>query len=280
MRHLERDGMQTVTLERLTELAEPDRSPRAGDVPAVIVDVETTGLHHETDDVIQIALRPFFVNPETGEVSGLKPAIHFLGEPSRFLPQIIKDITGFTDADLKGHVIPWKKIAAILSRCKFIVAHNAGFDRKFVDAAMRRNGLQVTGEGVWCCSMTQIDWTPVCRPSRSLEVLSAWHGFYYDSHNALADVDATLHLLRQGDYMGTMLVSAVTPDYRVFAVGSLRDENHLLKERRYRWNPDLTCWWKSVSNKEEADEESKWLSDNLTKVEPQCYEVDPKQRFA
>jgi len=280
LRHLETNGIGTVTIQRLTELTEPDRGPRPGDVPAVVLDVETTGLQHETDEVIQIALRPFFVNPETGEVSGLRPAVQFMQQPSAPLPQIIKDITGFTDNDLEGHKIPWEKIAAILSRCRFVVAHNAGFDRKWVDHALRQRGLQVTGETTWCCSMTQIDWTPVCRPSRALEVLSAWHGFYYDSHNALADVDATLHLLRRNDYMKTMLTTAVTPDYRVFAVGSLRDENHLLKDRRYRWNPDLTCWWKSVSDKTRADEESQWLTENLTQVEPQCYEVDPNQRFA
>ena len=112
MRHLETNGIGTVTIQRLTELSGPDREPRVGDVPGVVLDVETTGLQHETDDVIQIALRPFFVDPKTGEVSGLKPAIHFLGEPSRYLPQVIKDITGFTDEDLRGHEIPWKKIAA------------------------------------------------------------------------------------------------------------------------------------------------------------------------
>jgi len=280
LKHLETNGIGTVTLQRLKELAEPDRGPRPGDVPAVVLDVETTGLQHETGDVIQIALRPFFVNPETGEVSGLKPAIQFLGEPTEPLPEVIKDITGFTDEDLKGHQIPWEKISAILGRCKFIVAHNAGFDRKWVDHALRQRGLQSPQDTIWCCSMTQLDWTPICRPSRALEVLSAWHGFYYDSHNALADVDATLHLLRQKDYMRTMLTAATTPDYRVFAAGSLREENYLLKDRRYRWNPELVCWWKSVTDKAAADEESQWLTKHLSQVEPQCYEVDPKQRFA
>jgi DNA polymerase-3 subunit epsilon len=278
MKHLEQNGV--VTLNRLTEIDAPDRSPQAGDVAAVILDVETTGLNPESDDVIQIALRPFFVNPETGEISGLKSAIHFLGEPSRALPQIITDITGFTDEDLKGHAIPWKKIAGVLSRCKFIVAHNASFDRKFVDAALRRFGVQVTGDAIWCCSMTQIDWTPVCRPSRALEVLSAWHGFYYDSHNAVADVDATLHLLRQADYMQALLSAAGRSDYRVFAAGSLRDENHLLKGRRYRWNPDVMCWWKMLATEEEAVEETTWLTQNLTQVDPQYYEVEPQLRFA
>lgn len=280
MRHLQQEGFNTVTIQRLRELAEPDREPQPGDVPAVVLDVETTGLQHETDEIIQIALRPFFVSPETGEVSGLRQSVQFLQEPSKPLPDIIKDITGFVDDDLKGHSIPWEKIAAILSRCKFIVAHNASFDRKWVESALRQRGLQSPQDSIWCCSMSQIDWTSICRPSRALEVLSVWHGFYYDSHNAAADVDATLHLLRQRDYMKTMLAAATTPDYRVFAVGSLREENYLLKDRRYRWNPDLTCWWKAVGSKVEADEESKWLTQHLSQVEPQCYEVDPRERFA
>ena len=70
MKHLEIDGV--VTLTKLSQLASPDRTPEKGDVPAVVIDVETTGLNSERDEVIQIALRPFFVSPTTGEISGIK----------------------------------------------------------------------------------------------------------------------------------------------------------------------------------------------------------------
>ena len=53
MKHLEIDGQ--VVLTKLESLAPPDRDPADGDVPAVIVDVETTGLNHQRDEVIQIA---------------------------------------------------------------------------------------------------------------------------------------------------------------------------------------------------------------------------------
>ena len=94
---------------------------------AAILDVETTGLNHEKDEVIQIAVRPFFVSPATGEVSGLKKTITGLQEPSRPLPAIITEITGFCDEDLTGHSINWKRISSILQRCQFIIAHNASF---------------------------------------------------------------------------------------------------------------------------------------------------------
>ena len=70
MKHLELDGK--VLLNKLINLDEPDRAPEEGDVVAAILDVETTGLNHERDEVIQIAIRPFFVSPTTGEVSGLR----------------------------------------------------------------------------------------------------------------------------------------------------------------------------------------------------------------
>ena len=277
MKHLQKDGV--VTLSKLESLASPDREPQQGDVPAVIIDVETTGLNKENDEIIQIAMRPFFVSPTTGEVSGVKKSIEYLQEPSRPLSPIITDITGFVDEDLKGHSIPWDKVAKILSKCQFVIAHNASFDRQWIEKALQKNGQIVPSDVVWCCSMTQVDWTVICRASKALEVLCAWHGFFYDSHNAVADVDATLHLLRKEKYMTEMLDNAMQPDYHVFAAGSLREENHLLKQRRYRWNPELGCWWKEVSNLSKAEEESLWLSQNLQKCEPQYFEVEPQHRF-
>ena len=278
MKHLELDGK--VIIEKLERLDPPDREPADGDVPALILDVETTGLNHERDEVIQIALRPFFVNPQTGEVSGVKRSVQFMQQPSSPLPKIITDITGFTDEDLAGQEIDWSKVSKLLGYCQFIIAHNASFDRKWVEKALKENGQPVPADAIWCCSMTQVDWNSICRASKALEVLCAWHGFFYDSHNAVADVDATLHLLRKEKYMNEMLQNAVQPDYHVFAAGSLREENVTLKQGRYRWNPDLGCWWKATNNLEQAEYECKWLKENLSKVEPQYFEIEPQHRFS
>lgn len=277
MKHLELDGK--VFLNKLQGLDQEDRDPAEGDVVAAVIDVETTGLNHEKDEIIQIAIRPFFVSPSTGEISGLRKTIVALQQPTVSLPPIIIDITGFRDEDLVGQSIPWNKVAKVLSKCQFIIAHNASFDRKWVEKALRDNSLQVPEDAIWCCSMTQVDWTPIIRCSRALEVICAWHGFYYDSHNAVADVDATLHLLRKNAYMKEMLENAVQPDYHVFAANSLREENVILKQGRYRWNPELVCWWKATNTKAEAEVECQWLKDNLSQVEPQYFEIEPKHRF-
>ena len=278
MKHLEQNGQ--VILEKLANLETPDREPADGDVPAVIIDVETTGLNHEKDEIIQIAVRPFFVNPSTGEVSGIKKPVAFLQQPTGPLPAVITDITGFQDEDLQGHKIPWEKISKILNYCQFIIAHNASFDRKWVERNLKLNGCPVPSDAIWCCSMEQVEWKRICRPSRALEVLCAWHGFFYDSHNAVADIDATLHLLRMNDYMKEMVQNAISSDYHVFPVGSERDENPLLKSRGYRWNPELSSWWVSRGSQQKAEEECKWLVANLRKVDPQYFEIEPQHRFS
>jgi len=279
MKHLEnKDGL--VVLTKFSGLSAPDREPISGDVPAVVLDVETTGLRADKDEVIQIAIRPFFVSPSTGEISGIKKTIEFKQQPTYPLSPEIQDITGFSDEDLKGHEINWARVAKILNSCQFIIAHNASFDREWVDTNLKRNGHSPPPDATWCCSMSQVMWKDICRPSKALEVLCAWHGFFYNSHNAIADIDATLHLLRMSDKMEELLQTAVKSDYHVFAVGSQRDENPLLKSRRYRWNPELTCWWKSTPNQNAAEDECEWLAQNLRKVEPQFFEVEPQNRFS
>ena len=215
MKHLENnDGL--VVLTKFSCLGARDREPTQGDVPAVVLDVETTGLNSDKNEIIQIAMRPFFVSPSTGEISGIKKTIEFKQQPTYPLSPEIRDITGFSDEDLEGHEIDWAKVSKILNSCQFVIAHNASFDREWVDKNLRRNGYTPPPDVIWCCSMSQVNWKDICRPSKALEVLCAWHGFFYNSHNAIADIDATLHLLRASKKMGELLSVAVQSDYHVF----------------------------------------------------------------
>jgi len=277
MKHLEKDGI--VTLQKLVALDKADIPRDSSHIPVVVVDVETTGFDATSDSLIQIALRPFLVCPDTGKVSVIKKPIVYKQEPPEPLPQRIKEVTGFTDEDLAGEKVNWAMIGKVLSMCKFVIAHNASFDRPWVDRYLKENDIPLNDDLIWACSLSQIDWDRYVVPSKSLEVLCAWHGFFYNSHSAEADIDATLHLLRVSSNMSEMLANAKTSDWHVFAMNTLRQENDRLKRRRYRWNPEFSCWWKAVSAKEQADEECVWLESNMSKVEPQCFEIDARHRF-
>ena len=277
MKHLEKDGI--VTLEKFVNLEAVDCSRESSHIPVVVVDVETTGFDSKNDHLIQIALRPFMVCQSTGAVSSIKKCIVYKNESPEPLSDRIKQVTGLTDEDIKGEKVNWSMISKILGMCKFAIAHNASFDRPWVDRYLSENNEQINEDLVWACSMSQVDWDRLVVPSKSLEVLCAWHGFFYNSHSAEVDVDATLHLLRKSNTLPELMENAASPDWHVFAMNTKREENDKLKRRRYRWNPEFSCWWKAVSSKQLADSECEWLSSNLTKVEPQCFEIEAKHRF-
>ena len=78
MKHLEKDGI--VTLQKLMSLEAADCGRSQSHIPAVVIDVETTGFDASTDHLIQIALRPFLVCPETGSIAAIKKPIVYKQE--------------------------------------------------------------------------------------------------------------------------------------------------------------------------------------------------------
>jgi DNA polymerase III subunit epsilon len=72
---------------------------------AVVVDVETTGLSTENDDVIQLAILPFDYEPESGRILTVHKNAAFSGlrEPSVPISEEASLITGITDEMVSGN---------------------------------------------------------------------------------------------------------------------------------------------------------------------------------
>ena len=102
---------------------------------------------------------------------------------------------------IRNHTIDWNHVHNIINDSDIIVAHNAQFDRGFLDRY-----LPVSKEKLWACSHRDIDWLNRGFVKQSLELLSIWHGFYYESHRAMNDVDALIHLLTHNSYNENQLV--------------------------------------------------------------------------
>jgi len=279
LKHLAVEGEKTVTIHKFEKLDPPSCERSEDDYMVVFLDVETTGLNAEVDRVIQICIRPALVNRNTFGFSAIAKSKTYYNDPGFPLSEEIKSLTNISDEDVSGESIDWNWVHSTLNRADFVVCHNASFDRGFIEKELNRASLKNT-ESVWACSMNQVFWRGFCRPSRALEVLCAWTGFWYDSHQAANDVDAMIHVLRKNNKIQELVETASSPDYRVFAMGSPRDKNSELKKRRYRWDPNVTCWWKAFNNPEAASEEIEWLKTLDDSVEPQMFEIEPKYRFS
>jgi DNA polymerase-3 subunit epsilon len=278
MRNISEDG-NTITLHKFTGLDPCARKKQDGDILSCVIDVETTGLG-DTDRVIQLSVRPFYYCPESFEVTGIVKPMMFFQYPGEDLRPEIIELTGITDEQVKGQTIDWSWIRSMFERCKFVITHNAKFDRGAIDREFSRAEIPVTEKAIWACSVKQIEWRSWCRPSAALEVLCAWSGFFYDAHRADVDTAALLHLLRRENRLKELLTNASKPEYRVYAGGFPRDLNSDLKRRWYSWDANLKVWYKSVDGQEAVDEEVTWLKQRAPSCDPQTLEIPPEQRFS
>jgi DNA polymerase-3 subunit epsilon len=227
----------------------------------VVLDTETTGLNHAEDAIIEVGIRQFLFNRQTGEVLALGKAYSSFQDPDRPIPAEITELTGITDDMVEGKSIEWNVVDAILDEASIIIAHNARFDRPFIDKKSK-----VSRDKIWGCSIKQIDWRNQGFTSSKLELLNVYHGFFTDSHRAINDVDALLYLLSLNEncsekpYMQELLNNAKKNQTHVIATSAPFETKDQLKSRGYSWD-NQNKFWNKVINKEVLNEEIKWLEE-------------------
>ena len=229
---------------------------------AAVIDVETTGLDPNTDQIIELAVRRIGYTAE-GAITHVGPPHAWLEDPGRPLDDVIVRLTGLTDEALRGHLIEDDKVLALLGRASIIIAHNASFDRPHLE----RRFPTLRGKA-WACSCREVDWAARgFEDGRKLGWLLAQAGWFIDAHRATADVDAVIQMLshddgERGTALGELVATASEPGWIVQAVGAHFDVKDQLKARGYRWNSEDRCWWSEVRDRDLAKEES-WLADHV-----------------
>src|ERR1700743_2752815 len=95
---------------------------------ALFVDVETTGLDHQSDEIIELAMVPFTYGAD-GQMYEVKEAYQRFNQPSKPISAEITRLTGITDEMVAGHAIDPAEVEGFAQDAILVVAHNAGFDR-------------------------------------------------------------------------------------------------------------------------------------------------------
>jgi len=101
---------------------------------AAIVDTETTGMDPKTDQVLEIGIVVFEYAAETGQVGPVVGCLSALEDPGRPIPPESTAIHGITDDMVKGQRFDDAAVASLLDGVALVIAHNATFDRPFLEA--------------------------------------------------------------------------------------------------------------------------------------------------
>jgi DNA polymerase-3 subunit epsilon len=198
--------------------------------PLVVLDLETTGVNHRYDRIIEIGAVK--VHPD-----GREEVFERRVNPERPIPPESQGIHGITDEDVEDE-LPFEALAGELLRflrgcdiCGFGVQR---FDVPMLAAEFNRVGVVFPDEGV------RVVDAQVIFHKREPRTLSAAVELYCkkpheDAHSALADVRATMDVLDgQAEYYGDL-----PPDVDSLA-GLCRedDSDNVDREGKLKWSGD------------------------------------------
>ena len=236
-------------------------TPAQGAVRRVLLlDTETTGLDASRDKIIELALLRVEVDEASGLPSGTVQVYDGLEDPSMSISREIEQLTGITNAMVRGQRIDEARGAELLDGVDLVIAHNAAFDRPFVEAR-----LPAFAQLPWACSFADIDWKSEGQSSAKLENLALSKGWFYDAHRAEMDCHALLAVLgqtlpqSQHSGLACLLAAGSQDAFRLQATAAPFDAKDALKARGYRWNAEQRVWQTLLADEAALQGECEWL---------------------
>lgn len=209
----------------------------------IVLDFETSGLSPDRGDR---AIEVGAVRVEAGKITG---RFQSLMNPGIRVSSFIEDYTGISNRMLRA-APPCKTVMASLA--DFIaghdlVAHNAAFDQRFLDAECQR--IRRRRAGAFACSMLAARRVYPDAPDHKLGTLVAFNRLPVSGtfHRALADAEMTAHLwigmlrdIREQHcirHIPFLLMQELTRVPRAAAERFLRQHGKMERESRLRQEP-------------------------------------------
>ncbi len=225
------------------------RPPPSGPQTLLILDVETTGLEPTQAELCEIGAVLFSV-----------PQRSVLQQLSFLLPVATNDAQAINGIEpgLTLQPAPTEEAAvlllAMLRQADALVAHNAVFDRQWLDGWLITRGHDntVAMGKPWICTCEGITWEDV-RPNPSLQALALAHGVpIWAAHRALTDCIYLAAILERAAALEQNLVEGLLPRRLVAADLPFARKNEA-KEAGFRWLPERKLWVRKLTDAQIED---------------------------
>jgi len=252
---------------------------------AIFLDLETTGLNPDQDEIIEIGMVPFTYGPQ-GQIYSVDTPYSKLREPSKPISEEVTKITNIANEMVQGKTIDPDEVFDFVKQAGLIIAHNARFDRVFMEKFSHQ-----FAEKPWACSMSQIPWKEEGFDGTRLSHIAAGLGFFYEAHRAVEDCSAGIEVLSRtlpisGELaLSKLLTEARQDTKRIWAVNAPYDFKDILKARGYRWNDGNDgrhkAWYLDVSE-EAYGSECHFLETEIyqTQINLPVTNISAKDRFS
>lgn len=249
----------------------------------IVVDVETTGLDVDLDEVIELGMIKFEFD-RSGNVGAVCDIFQAFNEPQSLISPEITALTGIGNADVKGHTIAAEAVSQFVDGAALVIAHNAPFDRPFCERI-----APIYREVPWACTATEVAWKSYGISGSRLEYIVASYGRFYEAHRALDDCNAVLNVLgflipgSTETVFNALLVEARKVRARVFAEHAPFDLRIGLKRMGYRWNDGTNgyprAWWRDVEPNELEGEIDRLADMSQGKIAATVVKMTSRNRF-
>jgi DNA polymerase III subunit epsilon len=203
----------------------------------LIVDTETTGVDREKDHVIELGCILWNVEHRCAVelYSRLLPAESNAAEAINGIPAAL--LSTLKDAGT------WDGFAELTDEAEACVAHQADFDRAFVER-------HVAIEMPWICTREDMRW-PRAGTGESLIATALAHGVaVVSAHRAISDCLLIARLFETVPDIDVRLEAALAhallPKARLVSLAPY-EEREIVKASGFKWDPQRKEWWRRMS---------------------------------
>lgn len=223
----------------------------------VILDTETTGLDFEKDEIIELAFVVVTYNVRWNTIISIDDVYDGFNQPSQPITKEITDVTGITNEMVAGKHITYDSFKDYLPKDKYlIVAHNAGFDRKFIDKTYPEMANKP-----WADSLTGIDWSNKGYHKVNLESLMYKLGYFYNAHRAVNDCLALASVIQYNEAVQELYTNALKNTLEVEIKLSF-DNKDFAKNLGMKFNGKNKTWVKDYISEEHWNKDRQYLNEH------------------